>query len=106
VGTARPVTEPDTHARGLAIRWARSLSGMLASGTVVLAAGLFAVWGVAAAIGDPGPGAVALAGHTAGAAAAVALNRVGRRRTGLPGAAALLGVPIVLLLLGWLFWWG
>jgi hypothetical protein len=95
--------EPDQAGRLLG--WTRTLSAVFAAGLVVLALALIAVWGVASAAGEPGPGPAMLLGHTVAAAGAVALHRLGGRRSGRAGYLAGLGPPVILLLLGVLFWW-
>jgi hypothetical protein len=86
--------------------WLRELCAALAAGLVVLSAGLFVAWAVAASAGAPGPGVAMLAGHLVGAVAAVACHRVARKRSDLGGRAAGFGPPIILLVLGYVFWWG
>lgn len=90
---------------GRLLGWARTLCGIVAAGLVVLAAALIAVWGVASAAGEPGPGVAMLSGHTVAAVAAVMLHRLAARRTGRAGYLATLGPPVLLLLLGLVFWW-
>jgi hypothetical protein len=46
-----------------------------------------------------------LFGHGFGAVAALVLHRVGCRRDDRWGVLAWVGVPVVLMLLGALFWW-
>jgi hypothetical protein len=98
------VTAGPDHAERLLGR-IRTVSGMVAAGLVVLALALIAVWGAASAAGAPGPGLPMLLGHAVAAAAAVALHRRSRRRSGRAGYLAALGPPAILLLVGVLFWW-
>jgi hypothetical protein len=83
----------------------RIASGIFAAGLVVLAVALIVVWGVASTAGEPGPGPAMLLGHTAAAAAAVALYRMAGSRGGRAGYFTALGPPMILVLLGLLFWW-
>lgn len=94
-----------TEGAGRALAWTRALSGLFVAGLVVLAVSLFGVWGVASVAGVPGPGPTMLVGHAMGAMAALALQRMARRRTGRGDYLAALGPPAILLLLGVLFWW-
>ena len=102
--TARTVTAGSERA-GWSPGWTRTLSGVFAAGLVVLAVALIAVWGVASAAGEPGPGPAMLLAHAVVAVAAVMLHRLAGRRGDGAGHLAALGPPALLLLLGVLFWW-
>lgn len=100
--TARPPGRPRSAAsRGLAAL--RLASGAVVAGLLALAT----VLGVAALVaGDkPGPGAGTIAGHSAVALAALALQLYADRRHGVPAVlAALLVFPLAAGTL-WLWWW-
>lgn len=76
-------------------RLLRGLSGVLAGGLVALTVALVVAWVVALLVGSPGPGAVVLAVHAVGAAAAVAIQRYADRAYGPRGALAALGVIVL-----------
>lgn len=98
VGTAGP---PVSRVLG----WSRALSGSLAAGVAVLAVSLLLAWGLAWIVEAPGPGLAMPLGHMLGAVAALLLHRTARTRRDRVGLAAALGVWVVLLLLGALYWW-
>jgi len=90
---------------GRATRLLRGLSGVLAGGLVVLAAGLVVAAVVASQRGVPGPDAATIAGHAFAAVVAVLVLWWADRSTGAAAAAASVGVvalTAVVLLVRWL----
>jgi predicted lipid-binding transport protein (Tim44 family) len=102
------VAEPDSDARAEESkdggRWWRGLTGSLAAGLALLAAGVLGVAGICLFTGAPGPGPAMLIGHPVAAVLAVIAQRVADRRNGPPAAAA--GLVVVLLTVSalTLFW--
>ncbi|MFC4004294.1 hypothetical protein ACFS2C_19905 [Prauserella oleivorans] len=84
----------------------RGLTGSLAAGLVVLAIVVAVAQLVGWTTGADGPGMVALIGHLAGAAVAVAAQAlVIDRRRGAPAGVAAAGILAVAAATLWLFWW-
>jgi hypothetical protein len=81
------------------------VGGALTAGLVALAVALVVVWAVAAALGEPGPGAPMLAGHLVAAVIAVALQRVADRRAGRAGRLAAVGAVLVVAAVIGGYWW-
>ncbi|MGV9414690.1 hypothetical protein ACWDOP_32710 [Nocardia sp. NPDC003693] len=79
----------------------RGLSGIVAGGTVVLAATVVGAEIVGARRGFPGPGAADVAWHVVAAIAVVAAQIYSDRRS---GSAAFFGSVVVFLLAGYLLW--
>lgn len=88
-----------------ALRPLRALSGTLAAGLAVLAAGMAGVWLLADAVGTPGPSRSILVGHVAAAVAAVLLQVVADRRDDGVASSAAAGVLLVTTSVAMLFWW-
>ncbi|WP_051580407.1 hypothetical protein [Pseudonocardia acaciae] len=83
----------------------RVVGGALTAGVVALAVALVVIWALAAAHGQPGPGAPVLAGHLAAAAVAVALQRVADRRADRTGTLAAIAVLLLVAVLVGVYWW-
>ncbi len=83
----------------------RTLAEVLTAGLVVLELGLLLAWWLASSMGAPGPGAFALVGHGVAAVLALWLARTAGRRQDRSGMLAAAAVPLVMALVGLLFWW-
>lgn len=96
----RTESPPDAPraARGSAI------AGVLTAMLVIMGVGLLVAQIVSAANGQPGPGAVAVGSHLAGAAVGIGCYRVTVRRRGWSRVAALSVLSVVTVVLLALFW--
>jgi hypothetical protein len=84
------------------------LSGLAGVGLCVLwimGIGVVVAQVVSVSGGRPGPGALAVGGHLAGAVVAVFCYRTVSRRRGLPRLLGLLALLAILVLLLWFYWW-
>ena len=77
----------------------------MAAGLGVLVAALLGAGLLALLVGQPGPGVPMLLGHLVAAIVALTLQRVADRRDDRVGRAASVGVLLVVVLVGLLFWW-
>ncbi|MBO0848770.1 MAG: hypothetical protein J2P20_04860 [Pseudonocardia sp.] len=83
----------------------RLVGGAFTAGLVVLAVALVVIWAVAAALGQPGPGASVLAGHLVAAVLAVALQRIADRGAATAGRLAAVGAVLVVAAVIAVYWW-
>lgn len=102
------VTADDEETKALpdsppAVRGA-AIAGVLAAVLVIMGAGLLVAQIVSGVNGQPGPGALAVGAHLAGAVLGVGGYRVAVRRRGRWRVAALCVLPLVTVLLVALFW--
>ena len=104
-GKPAALPSPPAPERRHAARALRAFSGVLAGGTIALAAGLGVLQWLAGSRDFPGPGGDVVAGHLTAAVAVVALQWVADRRRGAPGVLAAFGVLLVVALLLWFGWW-
>ncbi len=103
--TALPLPPAPERRHGLTARALRALSGVLAAGTVILAAGIGVLQWLAGSREFPGPGGDVVAGHLTAVVAVVALQWGADSRRGVTGVLAALGVLVVVALLLWFGWW-
>jgi hypothetical protein len=80
------------------------LVGVLAVVPVIMGVGMLVAQIVSSAYGRPGPGALAVGAHLAGAVVGVGCYQVAIRRRGLVRVAALVVLPLVIVGLLWFFW--
>src|SRR5262245_37418949 len=95
---------PSKRPPGLGLRALRGFSGLLTGGLVVLAGTLAVAQWLIGSAARPGPGPAAVAGHTAAALAAVALQMVADRSRGaraVTAAGAVLALTAAVLWFGW-----
>ncbi len=117
-GDDRPAADADAGDRGgpgaggtpvrpgRLVRTMRALSGSVAAGVVLLAAGIIVVSIMSGRRGIPGPGAESLIVHLFACAAAVLLQRFADRARGAAAVLCSLGVFCVAGAVLWTQWWG
>jgi uncharacterized membrane protein len=79
---------------------------VLTGGLAILLVVLVGSWVASMAAGTPGPGGLVLLGHLVAAAIAAGLQSVADRRGDRVGLAAAVGVLVVAVVVGLIFWWG
>jgi hypothetical protein len=89
-----------------ATRPPRSLAaGVLVAVLVLLGIGMVVAQVVGAAQHHPGPGALAVGAHMAGAVLGVWCYRLATRRSGLVRWLGFAALPVLIVALLWFFWW-
>lgn len=81
-----------------------AIAGVLTGVLVIMGVGMLVAQIVSAVNGQPGPGALAVGAHLAGAVIGVCCYQVAIRRTGRLKVAALVVLPLVIVVLTWVFW--
>jgi predicted anti-sigma-YlaC factor YlaD len=80
-------------------------SGVLAAVLALLGVGMVVAQVVGAAQHHPGPGALAVGAHVAGAVAGIWCYRLATRRSGLVRWLGFVALPVLIAALLWFFWW-
>jgi hypothetical protein len=100
--TADPPPDPRRPTRSVRA----GIAGILAAVLVILAIGMIVAQIVSARSHQPGPGALAVGAHVAGAIAGICCYRLTtRHRPVLATVLSFLALPLITGLLLWFFWW-
>ncbi|MGH3795805.1 MAG: hypothetical protein ACRDSP_13050 [Pseudonocardiaceae bacterium] len=103
--TAPPQAPEQPPDPGYRLRMLRRLSGLLTGGLVVLATTVGVAQWLIGSSGGPGPGIADVAGHVAGALAAIGLQVVVDRSRGPRAVLAALAILVVVAVVLWFGWW-
>jgi predicted anti-sigma-YlaC factor YlaD len=80
-------------------------AGVLTAVLVLLGIGMVVAQVVGAAQHHPGPGALAVGAHVAGAVVGIWCYLLASRRSGLVRWLGFVALPVVTVVLLWFFWW-
>jgi predicted anti-sigma-YlaC factor YlaD len=80
-------------------------AGVLTAVLVLLGIGMAVAQVVGAAQHHPGPGALAVGAHVAGAVVGIWCYRLASRRSGLVRWLGFVALPVLVVVLLWVFWW-
>ncbi|HEY3610533.1 MAG TPA: hypothetical protein VGL06_23730 [Pseudonocardiaceae bacterium] len=80
-------------------------AGVLTAVLVLLGMGMVVAQLVGAAQHHPGPGALAVGAHVAGAVVGIWCYRLACRRSGIAKALGFVALPVITAVLLWFFWW-
>jgi predicted lipid-binding transport protein (Tim44 family) len=80
-------------------------AGVLVAVLVLLGIGMLVAQVVGAAQHHPGPGALAVGAHVAGAVVGIWCYRLAGRRSGLVRWLGFVALPVLIVALLWIFWW-
>ena len=80
-------------------------AGVLTAVLVLLGIGMVVAQVVGAAQHHPGPGALAVGAHVAGALMGIWCYRLATRRSGPLRWLGFVALPVLILVLLWVFWW-
>jgi hypothetical protein len=81
------------------------VAGVLVAVLVLLGIGMVVAQVVGAAQHHPGPGALAVGAHVAGAVVGIWCYRLAGRRSGLVRWLGFAALPVLIVALLWIFWW-
>jgi hypothetical protein len=81
------------------------VAGVLTAVLVLLGIGMVVAQVVGAAQHHPGPGALAVGAHVAGAVVGIWCYRLASQRSGLARWLGFVALPVITVVLLWFFWW-